>query len=138
MPAPRRSTLRSPASSAVKFPAEILRTGEQLPAIEELCTRYGVSQVTMRQAIQILTAEGLVVSQRGRRVTVTGSPKITFDNTLGEILGVMAELGPYHEIRVVERSDDVPLPRGSALSERKRRRTRKSSRCIVWKAYRTS
>ena len=60
--------------------ASILRTkirsgdwpsGHELPSLEQLCEQYGVARVTARQAIHVLTGEGLVSSARGRRTIVT-------------------------------------------------------------------
>jgi len=58
------SIMRSQIASGAWAPEQ------SLPAIEDLCERYGVSRITVRQAIGMLAAEGLLVSRRGRRVTV--------------------------------------------------------------------
>lgn len=44
---------------------------EPIPTLEELAKQYDVARVTARQAIQMLSAEGLLSSHRGRRTTVT-------------------------------------------------------------------
>lgn len=43
-----------------------LGPGDKLPSESELVERYGVARMTVRQAIQALKAEGLVVSEHGR------------------------------------------------------------------------
>ena len=46
------------------------RTGDQLPTVEELGTRYGVAPSTAHRAIAELSTSGLVTVSRGRRATV--------------------------------------------------------------------
>jgi GntR family transcriptional regulator len=47
--------------------------GEQLPSEGSLATEWGVSQVTVRQALALLEEEGLVLRQQGRGTFVDGS-----------------------------------------------------------------
>lgn len=81
-----------------------------LPTIEELCERYGVSRITVRQAIQVLADEGLLISGgRGKRVTVAPQPPTstteTFQSTIDSIVSNEAD----HEIVLLERLDGVVL-----------------------------
>lgn len=46
--------------------------GDRIPTIDELMAQYGVSRVTMRQALSQLEKEGLVQRGRGRGTFVTG------------------------------------------------------------------
>lgn len=46
--------------------AGVWARGQQLPAIEELATRFGVARATMRQAIELVEEEGLVLRRHGR------------------------------------------------------------------------
>jgi GntR family transcriptional regulator len=44
----------------------ILRPGDQLPSEAQLCERYGVSPMTVRRAINLLSDQGMVVAEQGR------------------------------------------------------------------------
>lgn len=46
--------------------------GERLPSEAEVCTRYGISRITAKRAMDELAAEGLVTRSRGRGTVVTG------------------------------------------------------------------
>jgi len=41
------------------------RPGDRLPSEAELCTRFGVSRMTARQAVQVVANEGLIDRRRG-------------------------------------------------------------------------
>ena len=48
------------------------KMGDQLPVLEVLMAEYGVSRVTMRQAVALLEQDGLVKRGQGRGTFVTG------------------------------------------------------------------
>lgn len=48
-----------------------LAPGALLPAIPDMMREFGVARVTVRQAVKLLTAEGLLSPQRGRGTYVT-------------------------------------------------------------------
>ena len=48
--------------------------GEMLPSIEELMEEFSVARVTVRQAVRLLSEEGLVSPHRGRGTVVKGLP----------------------------------------------------------------
>ena len=52
----------------------VWKPGDLLPSLESLVAEFGVARVTVRQAIERLTREGLVSPQRGRGTFVTGTP----------------------------------------------------------------
>lgn len=69
--------LRSPRSSGNAFEVTVERLGsaikmglfgrgEQLPTERELCELMGVSRTTVREAIRVLTVQGMVEVRRGR------------------------------------------------------------------------
>jgi len=51
------------------------QVGDQLPAEQELCAMYDVSRTVVRQALQSLTQEGLIVRRKGRG-SYLAEPKI--------------------------------------------------------------
>jgi GntR family transcriptional regulator len=53
-----------------------LAPGERLPSEAELIEHFGVARMTVRQAVQELRSEGLVISQHGRGVFVRPTPPI--------------------------------------------------------------
>ncbi|MFC7529510.1 GntR family transcriptional regulator [Actinoplanes sp. GCM10030250] len=57
---------RIAADLATKIRAGEYRPGEALPAQRELSSRYGVTLMTLRQALQELRDDGLILQQAGR------------------------------------------------------------------------
>jgi GntR family transcriptional regulator len=53
-----------------------LASGERLPSEAELIDHFGVARMTVRQAVQELRSEGLVVAEHGRGVFVRPNPPI--------------------------------------------------------------
>ncbi|WP_025897448.1 GntR family transcriptional regulator [Sneathiella glossodoripedis] len=49
------------------------REGDRLPNIMSLCEEFNVGRVTVRQALQLLSEEGLIDSRRGRGTYVTSA-----------------------------------------------------------------
>ncbi|MEO7336369.1 MAG: GntR family transcriptional regulator [Caldimonas sp.] len=53
----------------------VWRQGEKLPSLDQLVKEFEVARVTVRQAVDRLTRDGLVLPQRGRGTFVTGAPE---------------------------------------------------------------
>jgi GntR family transcriptional regulator len=92
-----------------------LSAGDSLPPIEELCGTFGVARVTVRQAIQLLADEGLLISRRGVRVTVAGGGRVRARETLYQTVDAMSVLAPGHVIEVQERTIVTELPAGACF-----------------------
>src|SRR5262252_2968384 len=80
-----------------------LRVGDQLPTEDSLISRFGVSRITVRRAIQNLVSRGLVEIRRGKG-TFVAAPKITQE--LRELSGFVEDmhaLGRKPTARVIGR-----------------------------------
>lgn len=77
-----------------------LKPGDRLPSERELCNQFGVSRVTVREALRILEASGLVMI----RVGAQGGPFLTTPSAerLGEGLADLLSLAPLTAANVTE------------------------------------
>jgi len=53
-----------------------LREGDQLPSEAQLLGHYGVARMTIRSALRVLQAEGLITAEHGRGVYVRARPPV--------------------------------------------------------------
>ena len=53
-----------------------LREGDQLPSEAQLMGHYGVARMTIRSALRVLQAEGLITAEHGRGVYVRARPPV--------------------------------------------------------------
>jgi DNA-binding GntR family transcriptional regulator len=71
-----------------------LRSGDRLPTESELMADYGVSRIVVRQAMDVLRGEGLIVSQRGSGTYVRNQqPRAR--RVLGDLYGQRASSSPF-------------------------------------------
>jgi GntR family transcriptional regulator len=86
--------------------------GHQLPTLEALMQEFGVARVTARQAVELLSREGLVSAQRGRGTFVTGTPArervINVVTTLDELARVYEHTQPKI-VNIDESVSSAPL-----------------------------
>nr|GFD08776.1 hypothetical protein [Tanacetum cinerariifolium] len=68
-----------------------LRAGERLPAERALAEQFGVSRPSLREAIQKLTAKGLLISRQGGGNYVVESLGSTFSDPLLHLLESSAD-----------------------------------------------
>lgn len=72
--------------------------GDRLPSLEQLVDEFQVARVTVRQAIERLTRDGLVSAQRGRGTFVTGTPRddrwLKVETTLKNLSNVYRDTQP--------------------------------------------
>jgi DNA-binding GntR family transcriptional regulator len=53
----------------------VLAPGDQLPSINALTVQYGVSSISVRNALLMLRVEGLAEGRPGVGIFVTGAPR---------------------------------------------------------------
>ena len=72
--------------------------GLRLPANELLATEFGVSRVTIRQAVDLLARDGIIEAQQGRGTFVTGTLKqdrwLKVETTLSDLAEVYRDTSP--------------------------------------------
>lgn len=85
--------------------------GTRIPTIDELREHYRVAEITLRQAIRILTSEGLVLSQRGKGTFVLDRvPSQTDSALIDTALEQFSELDSSHRIEIVKVEPGVAPP----------------------------
>jgi GntR family transcriptional regulator len=87
----------------------------RLPSLEKLVEEFGVARVTVRQAIELLAREGLVLAQQGRGTFVTNEPKqdrfISVVTTLDELSRNYHDMHP-EIVNIDESATSPPLRAG--------------------------
>ena len=72
--------------------------GLRLPANEELAAEFGVSRVTIRQAVDLLARDGILEAQQGRGTFITGALKqdrwLKVETTLSDLAEVYRDTSP--------------------------------------------
>ena len=96
--------------------------GAKVPSLEELVAEFGVARVTVRQAVDVLTREGLVSPQQGRGTFVTGLPPndrwLRVQTTLAELANMYRDTKPKI-VTIDEAIHHAPLrPQDGTAAER--------------------
>ncbi len=86
--------------------------GSRLPANELLASEFGVSRVTVRQAVDLLVRDGIIEAQQGRGTFITGTVKqdrwLKVETTLSDLAEVYRGTSP-EIINISESRTDAPL-----------------------------
>jgi GntR family transcriptional regulator len=91
-----------------------LHVGDAIPSEEQLCADFGVSRATVRQALQNLVHENLLVREQGRGTFVSDAGRKTTDLKMTCILEDLITLGIPSEAMI---SDVGYVTVGPAISE---------------------
>lgn len=78
-----------------------LRPGDRLPATHELCSRYGVSKITVNRAMEVLSSEGLVIRKRGKGTFALTTPTAQASPDLVYEVHVFSAVKPNASVRDV-------------------------------------
>ena len=86
--------------------------GSRLPANKSLASEFGVSRVTIRQAVDLLVRDGIIEAQQGRGTFITGTVKqdrwLKVETTLSDLAEVYRDTSP-EIINISESRTDAPL-----------------------------
>src|SRR5690606_27176385 len=85
--------------------ADELGVGEPIPSERELCAQFGVSRMTVRQAVDALVVEGLLERVQGRG-TFVAQPKVDLQLRLTSFPEEMRRRGMEPDLRVLA----APVP----------------------------
>jgi DNA-binding FadR family transcriptional regulator len=97
-----------------------LPDGARLPSEHELAIHYDVSGPTIREAVRVLTAMGLLSTRNGSRTTVTAradallamsiASVVQFEKmSAADVLGLLGALNAYAVQQAVERASDEDI-----------------------------
>jgi DNA-binding FadR family transcriptional regulator len=107
----------------------VLPDGARLPSERELAIHYDVSAPTVREAVRVLTAMGLLSTRNGSRATVTArsdtllamsiASVVQFEKmTAADVFGLLGALNAYAVMQAVARASEEDIARLRAAAER--------------------
>lgn len=105
-PMPKHAQLREILR---QLASEELLPGSPVPSERDLAVRYGVSRLTVREAVGQLVAEGLLVRVRGKG-TFTTRPRVDSQLHLASFTEDMLRRGMRPETVLLEAAEAVPPP----------------------------
>src|SRR5687768_9270738 len=88
-----------------------MSAGQRLPAESALCAVFGVSRVTMQQALAILEQEGWIRREQGRGTFYAGQPSARMEQKTSELLETLISHRDGAETRVLRKCIQDPPPR---------------------------
>jgi DNA-binding GntR family transcriptional regulator len=113
----RRIVLSQPAQLAVRIRTDIIAGvypfGARLP-VSELCKRYQTSHMPIREALRLLSGEGIVISEPNRGARVRSVDESFVD----ELLNMRAVMESHLARRAAERAEADDVARLAAIEER--------------------
>ena len=86
------------------------RPGQQLPTLQELVATFGVSRVTVRQAVAILENEGLVWRRQGKGTFVAEGAATSRRMDLQTAWSALTGINEGASVRLIELRDSVQPP----------------------------
>ncbi len=90
--------------------------GERFPTEHALCSEFGVSRETIREALLGLENEGLIARHRGKGTVVLRLPNSTSDERLTGLVEDFTELGLNTDVDVIRAGiEQVPVRIAAAL-----------------------
>jgi len=116
----RVSTLRMPEIIVDQI-KELIRTGtlsagDRLPNERKMCASFGVSRVTMREALRVLTSTGLVTSRVGAHGgTFISEPSV---ESMGASLADLLTLSPVTPDEVAEARGAIESAAAALIAQR--------------------
>jgi GntR family transcriptional regulator len=86
------------------------RKGDRLPPLEALMAEFDVARVTVRQAVEVLSREGLLSAQQGRGTFVTATPSVERPLRLQTSLSALADVyrDDRPQLTLIEESAAMP------------------------------
>jgi GntR family transcriptional regulator len=109
-PNPPPATRHAEIARYIRGLAAAAVPGDALPSEAELCERFGVSRMTVRQALTELTAEGLVERRRGQGTFVSAPPVHRRPGVFLSFSEEMGRRGLRPSSRLVSAALDWPRP----------------------------
>lgn len=102
-PVKKQSLAQQTADTLYEMIADdgLWQPGDQLPNENELASKLGISRATLREAIHLLTAQGILTVQRGRGTFVARNANLSGRYDLGDLQLVRARLRDLFEARLL-------------------------------------